>query len=194
MLNYKAGATVQGHSVDCIYLSVALDYSGEKLLAGSTDRSVQIFSSFTGKQLHSFVGHGYKVNSVSWSSAKEKCVSGSEDKQIKIWEIEKASNILSIPCGKPVKFVSCNAVEPVIYSGHSDGSVRLYSLTQSNTPIAQLKVGNEYPINSVAVLSNRSHILVSTQEGSPIHIIDLKMNKAIHKYEGKQFSNTLARA
>lgn len=60
--------------------------------------------------MHSFVGHGYKVNSVSWSSSKEKCVSGSEDKQIKIWDIEKTSNLLSIGCGKPVKYISCNNI------------------------------------------------------------------------------------
>lgn len=77
VLNYKSGITIQGHSADSIYLSLSLDYSGDKLLAGSTDRSVQVFSTSTGKQLHSFVGHGYRVNSVSWSSAKEKCISGS---------------------------------------------------------------------------------------------------------------------
>ena len=69
--------TIQTHSVDSIYLSLGVDYSGDKLLTGSSDRSVQVFSTSTGKQLHCFVGHGYKVNSVSWSSSKEKCVSGS---------------------------------------------------------------------------------------------------------------------
>ncbi len=70
VLSFRSGATIQSHSVDNIYLSLSLDYSGEKLLAGSTDRSVQVFSTSTGKQLHSFVGHGYKVNAVSWTSSK----------------------------------------------------------------------------------------------------------------------------
>lgn len=68
--NLRNGASIQTNSVDSIYLSVSLDYTGEKLLAGSTDHSVQIFAASSGKQLHSFLGHGYKVNSVSWSSAK----------------------------------------------------------------------------------------------------------------------------
>ena len=54
-------------------------------MAGGTDRTVSIYQTNSGKALHSFVGHGEKVNSVTWSSAREKCASGSEDKQIKIW-------------------------------------------------------------------------------------------------------------
>lgn len=77
VLNFKNGVSIQTHSVDSIYLCVGLDYSGEKLLTGSSDKSVKVYSTSIGKQLHSFVGHGYKVNSVSWTSAKEKCVSGS---------------------------------------------------------------------------------------------------------------------
>lgn len=82
----------------------------------------------------------------------------------------------------------------MVYSGHSDGSVRIYSLNQNSTPITQIKGIIDFPINYVSVLSNRYQLLVSSQEGSPIHLLDLKMNKSIHKYEGKDFFNTLARA
>lgn len=70
---------------------------------------------------------------------------------------------MSIACGKAVKIVQCNAVQPIIYSGHSDGSVRIYSLNQNNTPISQIKGIIDYPINSLSVLSNRHQILVSSQ-------------------------------
>jgi WD40 repeat protein len=69
VVSFRNGAVIQSNSVD-IYLCVQLDYTGERLLAGSTDKSVHVYSTSTGKQLHSFVGHGYKVNSVSWTSAK----------------------------------------------------------------------------------------------------------------------------
>ncbi len=65
------------HSAESIFISIALNYAGDRLLAGSTDKSVCIFNSETGKQLHSFPGHGDKVNSVGWANTKEKCVSGS---------------------------------------------------------------------------------------------------------------------
>lgn len=55
-------------NAEMIPLSISLDYSGEKILMGSSDKSVHLFSTTTGKELHSFIGHGYKVNSVSWSA------------------------------------------------------------------------------------------------------------------------------
>ena len=53
-----------------MYISVSLDYGGDRLLTGSTDKKVSIFSGQTGKHLHSFLGHGSKVNSVSWTSSR----------------------------------------------------------------------------------------------------------------------------
>lgn len=87
-----------------------LNYGGEKVLAGGTDKAVHIYSTANGKAIHSFLGHGEKINSVTWSSSREKCASGSEDRQIKIWEIEKAANSLSISCGKSVKYITANTV------------------------------------------------------------------------------------
>lgn len=108
--NLRPTATFISHSAESVFISIALNYGGERLLAGSTDKKITIFNTETGKELHSFPGHGDKVNSVSWASTKEKCISGSEDKQLKVWDIEKASNILSISCGRSVKVVRSNTV------------------------------------------------------------------------------------
>jgi len=69
-----------------------------------------------------------------------------------------------------------------VYSGHSDGSVRVYSINQGKTPISQIKGLIDYPINSISLLSNRYQFLVSTLEGTTIYLMDMKMNKAIKKY------------
>jgi WD40 repeat protein len=69
-----------------------------------------------------------------------------------------------------------------VYSGHSDGSIRIYSLTQGKTPIAQIKGIIDYPINHISLLSNKYQALVTSTEGSTIHLMDLKMNKSIAKY------------
>lgn len=85
ILNLRNGPTINSNSAENVFISAALNYGGERVLAGSTNNSVTMFNAETGRQLHSFVGHGDKVNSVSWSSSKEKCLSGSDDKQLKIW-------------------------------------------------------------------------------------------------------------
>lgn len=155
-------STINTNSAESVFISVALDYSGERLLAGSTDKTVSIYHTQTGKHLHSFLGHGSKVNSVSWTSSRERCVSGSDDKQMKVWDIEKASNIFSVSCGRGVKVVKSNHVEPVAYTGHADGSVRVYSITQGTAPVSQVRGIIDYSISSLTLLSNRHQILVSS--------------------------------
>ena len=123
------------------------------------------------------------MNSVTWTNYKEKCVSGSDDKQLKVWDIEKASNVLSVGCQKSVKVVRSNNVEPVVYTGHADGSVRVYSITQGNSPVSQIKGLIDYSITSLTLLSNRHQVLVTSMEGSVVHLLDLKMNKMVVKYE-----------
>lgn len=76
-MNMRPSVTIESNSAENIFLSCVLNYGGQKILAGGTDRTVSIYQSNSGKTLHSFVGHGDKVNSVTWSSAREKCASGS---------------------------------------------------------------------------------------------------------------------
>jgi WD40 repeat protein len=102
------------------------------------------------------------VNSIAWCSNKDKCVSGSDDKQMKVWDIEKATTILSVSCGKGVKVVRSNNVEPVVYTGHSDGSVRVYSNTQGTKPVSQITGIIDYAISSMTLMSNRNQVLVTS--------------------------------
>lgn len=62
--------SISTNSAENLFISMALDYGGERLLTGSTDKTVSIYHSQSGKHLHSFLGHGDKVNSVTWTNYK----------------------------------------------------------------------------------------------------------------------------
>ena len=68
--NSRIATNILSQSSDSLFISVALDYGGERLLTGSTDKVVSIYSTQSGKALHSFLRHGDKVNSVTWTSSK----------------------------------------------------------------------------------------------------------------------------
>ena len=91
--------------------------------------------------------------------------------------------MLSVSYGKSVKVVKSSNTEPIVYTGHADGSVRGYSITQGNFPVQQVKGVIDFSISSLTLLENQYHILVTSLEGSVIHLLDLKMNKSIGKYE-----------
>lgn len=86
-LNLKTLNTINTNSAESIFISLHLNYVGDKLVTGSTDKSVSIYSTATGKQLSCFVGHGEKVNAVAFSNSKEKCASGADDRQLKFWDL-----------------------------------------------------------------------------------------------------------
>jgi WD40 repeat protein len=86
-LNLKTVNTITSNSAEDIFIALHLNYVGDRLVVGSTDKSVSIYSTSTAKQLSCFVGHGEKINAVAFTNSKEKCVSGSDDRQIKFWDI-----------------------------------------------------------------------------------------------------------
>lgn len=135
---------------------------GRRLLTGSSDKSVQVYEVEGGKELHKFVEHGMKVNCVGWLGGSDTVVSGSEDKSIRVWSLEKLESVGSISCGKAVRCLVTKPSDQLIYSGHSDGSVRVYSPTQA-TPVSQIKGLIDRPIISIHPLTNPSHLLVSSQ-------------------------------
>lgn len=56
-----------------------------------------------------------------------------------------------------------NNAEQVVYTGHADGSVRVYSINQQNSsPISHIKGIIDYSITSLTLLSNRHQVLVTS--------------------------------
>ena len=100
-------------------------------------------------------GHNDRVNVVSFTSEKEKVVSGSADRSLKVWDINKASTIRTLICGSIVRSVDYFQSEPHVVTGHNDGSLRIYSTRDSaNTkPMTQIQALFDGGVTSVK-LSN----------------------------------------
>lgn len=67
-------------------------------------------------------------------------------------------------------------------------------MSQGKVPLSQITGIIDYPINCINLLSNRYQALVSSAEGSIIHLLDMKMNKSISKFEHPDFFNTSVQA
>jgi len=97
------------------------------LLAGSTDNSASLINFKIGKIVHQLTGHSAKVNCVGFLTDREKCITGSNDKTIKFWDVNKGFQKSSISCYSVVNCIETFNYEPVVVSGHKDGSIRMYS-------------------------------------------------------------------
>jgi len=95
-----------------------------KIISGSSDKSVKVWSLHTGQCLNTFggyfKGHTDRVWSVAISSDETKIFSGSQDKSIKVWDIQTGDCITTL-------------------QGHTVYSIAISPLTLSEKQIIHLQ-------------------------------------------------------
>jgi WD40 repeat protein len=67
--------------------AVACSPNGKKIISGSFDRTIKIWSIYEKSCLYTLSGHSSGVTSVAYSPCGYKIVSGSYDSSIKIWDV-----------------------------------------------------------------------------------------------------------
>lgn len=63
------------------------NYYQSFILTGSRDKLIRLFLAQTGEQLHTFIGHDNWVRSLSLHSSGKYLYSSSDDKTIRIWDL-----------------------------------------------------------------------------------------------------------
>jgi len=72
---------------------------GKKVVSGSGDGVVRLWSIKTGKVIARWMGHTKKVTSVCWNGDGERVLSGSWDGTARVWDVETGNTILDVNTG-----------------------------------------------------------------------------------------------
>jgi len=121
---------------------------------------------------------------------KDSCVSGSKDRQIKLWNINTQFCTRTISTGSQVLAMASQHNVPVILSGHRDGSIRGYSLKSDPKPIFHEKSFFDDSVTSICVSADNHSLLACSKEGYYIKSYDLRMNKLLKTYEHDKYMNS----
>lgn len=79
---------MQGHRAGILDVAASLD--DEYVAASSTDQhKINIYRTKTCNKLLSFTGHSDAVNSLKFNYSRKALVSGSSDRTLRTWDIEK---------------------------------------------------------------------------------------------------------
>lgn len=176
---------------DTLFLSTMFAPFNELMIAGLTDKTVQLYNYQTCKLRSTLQGHDDRVNVVSFSSEKEKVISGSADRSIKIWDVNKGSSLKSIPCGSIVRSIDYFQSEPHFVTGHNDGSLRIYSVRDNANikPIINIKGVFDGGITSVRLSNCHNYVLASSTDGFAVKSIDLRKGELFKSYENQSYFN-----
>ncbi|KAG8942894.1 hypothetical protein FRC03_002834, partial [Tulasnella sp. 419] len=127
--------TLTGHS-SAIY-AVAYSPDGVLIASGSDDKTIIVWDSRTGAQIHSLEGHSKEVLAVDFSADGSLIASGSNDRSVRIWSSITGTLVHTLDGHSDnVRAVSFSPIGNIVASGSLDKTVILWdSVTGSRIMI-----------------------------------------------------------
>jgi WD40 repeat protein len=115
--------------------ALAFNADGTRLVSGSDDTSVRVWSLADGKlpELAMLAGHEGPVNGVAFNADATQVVSGSHDKNAIVWNVAESKLIIKLTGhAGPVVGVALAADNKTVVSASADGSVRFWNGTDGS--------------------------------------------------------------
>jgi WD40 repeat protein len=156
-----------------------------------------------GEQLHSLYGHEAEIGALAISADKQILASGSQDKTIKLWNLQTGKLICTfgnlLTWGAHRETVSCLAFTPdtqtlvsggfdnsmkSLISGSFDGTIKFWNLQTRDKPRTfKASLG----VKAIAI-SRDGRVLASTNWDGNIRLWQIDTGEVLHTLEGHSFS------
>ncbi|MCE9534160.1 MAG: WD40 repeat domain-containing protein [Planctomycetes bacterium] len=147
--------------------SVAWSADG-KLIASAGGNDIHIWTADDGKLVHTLKGHTAAVNSVSIREDSKALVSGSDDRSIRVWDLDKGKELSIVNQGQIVAviyFVTYSSNGKLIASVNGDGQLHVWK-PDMPPPQQKLVLGsNAHPGGSYQVAFSTDMKMIFTCGG-----------------------------
>lgn len=134
------------------------DQSEQYLFAASLDRSAKLWDLKSSKMLYSFSGHIDYINQVITANSIKKGYTASSDRTIKEWDLESKKLIKTFSSSSAAWSICISHNDNFLYSGHADGSIKIWSVSSSEKPEAIMDIHDDKVI-SLKIGKNENQIL-----------------------------------
>jgi COMPASS component SWD3 len=99
-LDYRPTLILKGHKKGVS--AVKFSPNGKRIASCSSDGTIKIWDSATGKHEHTLEGHMAGISTIAWSPDSTTLASGSDDKSIRLWDVTTVC-LLRFLYGRKVK-------------------------------------------------------------------------------------------
>ncbi|PSB42555.1 hypothetical protein C7B67_25100, partial [filamentous cyanobacterium Phorm 6] len=178
--NVAAPNTLGGHKEGVN--AVSFSPNGKLLATASSDHTVKLWDTSTGKQINTLSGHTDSVNTVRFSPNGKLLATASDDKTVKLWDIStgKQINTLSGHTAS-VYLVSFSPNGKLLATGNSENTVKLWD-TSTGKQIKTLS-GHKNGVNGVSFSPN-GKLLATASYDKTVKLWDTSTGKQINTLSG----------
>lgn len=166
-------------------LDVSFSADDSLVLGASTDCSIQLWDTLTGRVKHRLTGHVQKVTSAQISQMDSKrAISCSQDRSLKTWDLVRGLATGSMLTASNVHSVTFDSSEQHAVSGHFDGSVRIWDLRAN-----QVERENKFhasPITAIIVMPNQNELLTNSRDNS-LKLIDIRRMDVVRSFSAPNY-------
>ncbi|XP_027703819.1 autophagy-related protein 16-2 isoform X5 [Vombatus ursinus] len=150
--------------------SLEFEPSGCYLLAATYNKAAQLWKVGESQSKETLSGHTDKVTAAKFKLTRQQAVTGSRDRTVKEWDLNKAS------CSRTIDGLSyCNDVvcgDHLIISGHNDQKIRFWD---SRVPRCIQVIPVEGKVTSLSISNDQMHLLSCSRDDA-LKVIDLRVN------------------
>lgn len=148
---YNKVVSVLGHKqpVYCIMF----DHTGNRIMTGSDDGLVKVWSSRTGYLLHTLKGHEKEITFASVNEVNTLFATGSNDTYVRVWNVRTWEPVAVLPHVQPVTCVSFSPspVSPLLATCSLSGEIKIWDTTNWQTPPYVLNASTCFVLLAITV-------------------------------------------
>uniref|UniRef100_A0A6B2L1P0 Uncharacterized protein n=1 Tax=Arcella intermedia TaxID=1963864 RepID=A0A6B2L1P0_9EUKA len=170
-------------------MHVTFSPNDECVMASSNDNSVRVFSVQLGRVKHCLLGHLGKVSAAQFTIDNDKAVTGSHDRTLRIWDLQRRYTLKTIFCYSSCNDLCLSRESNMIISGHIDQQVRFWDV-RSGDAIKDLSNIHTGQITGVTLSADGRYLVTSSRDNT-IKQIDLRTYEVVQTYTHEGYRNGL---
>jgi WD40 repeat protein len=172
--------TLSGHSYSVNAVALSLD--GTKVISGSGDHTLKVWSLDTQEERLTLNGHSDRVNAVAISPDGTKVISGSTDSTLKVWHLDTGEERLTLNGHSDrVNAVAISPDGTKVISGSTDSTLKVWHL-DTGEELLTLK-GHSFSVDAVALSPDGTRV-ISGSDDHTLKVWHLDTGEVIASFTG----------